>query len=621
MPGLPAQLDPLSILSQRFKAAIAKAVPGVTDADPLIAPCKQAGMGDFQSNAAMPLSKKAGKPPREVAREIIRHLDASDIAEPITDASIAGPGFINITLRADALASLLERMDNPSLGVAMIEPPQTVVVDLCGVNLAKQMHVGHLRAIIIGDSLARVFTRVGDTAIRQNHVGDWGLPIAMVIGALIRTHKDADPASYITDLDALEKAYKKAQKDCDTSTPAGLVRLYGLGPKAEAEWEDELSQLELAQAALGEAKRTLVNLQSGSPREVKVWQRIQRITLDECLRVCKLLSANVLDEHTAGESSFRDELAPMVDDLVKRGIAEADGGALVIRVEGISEPCLIRKSDGGYLYATTDIAAVRRRVQKLGADRVVYCVDARQALHFKQVFGAAIRAGYATKAGRTEPSSLEHAPFGMVLGDDGRPFKTRSGENVKLLDLVTEATQRAAAVVNERSKELPEAERAQIAAAVGVAALKYADLSNDRVKDYTFNYDRMLAFEGNTGPYLLYALVRTRSIFRKAAERGIDARFAGAPITLGAPQEKTLALTLLRYNAAVHNVVEALEPHRLCQYLYDLAGAFSSFFDACPVLTAPDAASRASRLRLCDLTARVLKDGLETLGIPTVEKM
>lgn len=621
MPGQNSSLDPLVILADRFKAAIAKAVPGVTDADPLIAPCKQAGAGDFQSNAAMPLSKKAGKPPRDVAKAIVANLDLSDIAEPITEANIAGPGFINITFKGDALANLLAGMDNASLGVQPVTPPQTVVVDLCGVNLAKQMHVGHLRSIIIGDSLARALARAGDTVIRQNHVGDWGLPIAMVIAAMLRTHGDADPNTYITSLDALEKAYKQAQKDCEAPVAAAMIRTYDLGPKAEAEWADDLAKLEIAQKALADAKRTLVNLQSGSPREVRVWERIQRITLDECLRVCKLLNTIVLDEHTAGESAFRDELAPMVDDLLKRGVAEPDGGALVVRVEGINEPCLIRKSDGGFLYATTDIAAVRRRVQKLGADRVVYAVDARQALHFKQVFGAAIRAGFATKAGRTEPSSLEHAPFGMVLGDDGRPFKTRSGENVKLLDLVTEATTRAAAVVNERSKELPEAERQQIAAAVGVAALKYADLSNDRVKDYTFNYDRMLAFEGNTGPYLLYALVRTRSIFRKAAERGVDMNFAGATIKLGQTQEKNLALTLLRYNAAVHNVVDALEPHRLCQYLYDLAGAFSSFFDACPVLTAEDAALRASRLRLCDLTARVLKDGLETLGIPTVERM
>lgn len=621
MPGQNSSLDPLVILADRFKAAIAKAVPGVTDADPLIAPCKQAGAGDFQSNAAMPLSKKAGKPPRDVAKAIVANLDLSDIAEPITEANIAGPGFINITFKGDALANLLAGMDNASLGVQPVTPPQTVVVDLCGVNLAKQMHVGHLRSIIIGDSLARALARAGDTVIRQNHVGDWGLPIAMVIAAMLRTHGDADPNTYITSLDALEKAYKQAQKDCEAPVAAAMIRTYDLGPKAEAEWADDLAKLEIAQKALADAKRTLVNLQSGSPREVRVWERIQRITLDECLRVCKLLNTIVLDEHTAGESAFRDELAPMVDDLLKRGVAEPDGGALVVRVEGINEPCLIRKSDGGFLYATTDIAAVRRRVQKLGADRVVYAVDARQALHFKQVFGAAIRAGFATKAGRTEPSSLEHAPFGMVLGDDGRPFKTRSGENVKLLDLVTEATTRAAAVVNERSKELPEAERQQIAAAVGVAALKYADLSNDRVKDYTFNYDRMLAFEGNTGPYLLYALVRTRSIFRKAAERGVDMNFAAAPIKLGQTQEKNLALTLLRYNAAVHNVVDALEPHRLCQYLYDLAGAFSSFFDACPVLTAEDAALRASRLRLCDLTARVLKDGLETLGIPTVERM
>jgi arginyl-tRNA synthetase len=613
-------IDPVQLLDQRVVEAIRRAFPEAAGAEAMISPCKQAALGDFQSNAAMPLAKKLGKNPREVAKAIVAALDVSGLAEPVTDASIAGPGFINIMLKPEALAGLLGIMDRPTLGVEPSTKPMTVVVDLCGVNLAKQMHVGHLRSIIIGDTLARTLDRVGHKVVRQNHVGDWGLNIAMVISSLLREHGDADPTSYITDLDQLEKAYRKAQNACKTDTPAGLVRRFSMGPKAEAEWEEELAGLDRAVASLNEAKRTLVNLQSGSPREVRAWEQITRITLAECLRACAALNTIITDEHTAGESSYRDELAPLVEELISRGIAEETRGALVVRVEGIEEPCIIRKTDGGYLYATTDLCAIRRRVQKLGADRVIYCVDARQGFHFKQVFGAALRAGLATKPGTDQPALLEHAAFGMVMGPDGRPFKTRSGENVKLMDLIGEATERALAVVEARSKELPAEERAAVAKAVGVAAMKYADLSTNRVNDYVFDYGRMLAFEGNTGPYLLYALVRTKSIFRKAAERGIETDISKVGFTIAQPAERALALALLRYPAAVASVVESLEPHRLCVYLYELAGSFSSFFDACPVLSA-EGNVREARLKLCHLTARVLEDGLRLLGMPTVERM
>jgi arginyl-tRNA synthetase len=374
---------------------------------------------------------------------------------------------------------------------------------------------------------------------------------------------------------------------------------------------------------MAHAKQTLVKLQAHEPGVFAIWQRISDITMKACLDTCAALHANVKPEHSAGESSYALELGPVVEDLTSRGIAEVSEGALIVRVEGLEEPCIIRKSDGGYLYATTDVAAIKRRVQKLGGTRVIYCVDARQSLHFKQVFGAAHRAGYDINLATKKPAKMDHAGFGMVLGDDGRPFKTRSGENVKLMDVITEALKRAAAVVNERSAELPDAERAKVAEAVGVAALKYADLSNDRVKDYVFSFDRMLAFEGNTGPYLLYALVRTRSILRKAAgERGLaSSAWTSAPIAINEPPEKALALTLLRYPGTLASAADALEPHRLCTYLYDLAGSFASFFDQCPVLKAPDDATMLSRLRLCSLTERVLEDGLTTLGLPTLERM
>jgi arginyl-tRNA synthetase len=547
--------DPVQILQQRFAAAIGLAFPEVAEADrdPLITGSKMAKLADFQSNGAMALGKKLGKNPREVAAAIAAKVNIADIAEPLTDASIAGPGFINIKLRSDALAALVVNMDTPGggLGVPVPEVKETAVVDLCGVNLAKQMHIGHLRAVIIGDAIARLFERLGHNAVRQNHVGDWGLPIAMVT-AKLKQLSDAGKINLATlALDSMEKLYKAAQLECAAEERGlAMVRKYRMGPKAIAELE---AQVEGAKEAMAHAKQTLVKLQAHEPGVFAIWQRISDITMQACLDTCAALHANVKPEHSAGESSYALELGPVVEDLTSRGIAEVSEGALIVRVEGLEEPCIIRKSDGGYLYATTDVAAIKRRVQKLGGTRVIYCVDARQSLHFKQVFGAAHRAGYDINLTTKQPAKMDHAGFGMVLGDDGRPFKTRSGENVKLMDVITEALKRAAAVV-ETQKDAPnwsDDEKAKIAEAVGVAALKYADLSNDRIKDYVFSFDRMLAFEGNTGPYLLYALVRTRSILRKAAgERGLaSSAWTSAPITISEPPEKALALTLLRYPA------------------------------------------------------------------------
>ncbi len=622
MPGEAQNYDPVQALGERCRAAIAAAFPELgPDVDPLITPSKQAGQADFQSNAAMGLAKRLGKPPREVAKAIVARLDLGGIAEPLTEASIAGPGFINITLRADALGSLVTALDSPTLGIGPPDPKQTVVVDLCGVNIAKEMHVGHLRATVIGDALARTFERLGHNVIRQNHIGDWGLPIAMVTAKLDEEARAGRCDMERLTLEGLTRLYKAAQAEC-ASDAKGLeaVRRFGLGPKAEAELAEQVAGAEEARAR---ARRTLVLLQAHDPATMAVWKRIYDVTMDECLAACRRLRTRITAGDSAGESSYSDELAPFVAEMVQRGIAEESDGALVIRLDdvGIDVPCMIRKRDGGYLYATTDIPGVRRRVQKLGADRVVYAVGAPQMLHLKQVFAAAIKAGFATRPGASSPSRLEHAPFGSVLGEDGRMFKTRSGENVRLQDLMDEAVVRAERVVSEKNPELPAADRRTIAEAVGIAAIKYTDLCNDRVKDYVFSFDRMLAFEGNTGPYLLYALVRVRSIFRKAAERGVAEGWRNAPLAIAAPAEKTLALALLRYPGTVRAVGESLEPHRLCQYLFDLAGAFAGFFDACPVLNAPDEAARKSRLRLCDLTGRVLADGLEILGLPTLERM
>jgi len=622
--------DPIEILRERFVRAMRDAFGDdlPDDADPLIAAARDARWGDFQSNAAMPLAKRLDLEPRDVAVRILEKLDLDDIAEPRTETAVAGPGFINVRLRRDRLAELLDALDAPELGVEAPAPPMKLVVDLCGVNLAKQMHVGHLRSTVIGDAIARVFERLGHHVTRQNHLGDWGLPIAMVTDLVMRRVDERDLDLDSLTLDDLDTLYREAHRRCAPDRK-GLeaVERFDLGPKARAELEE---QVQSAEQALSEARQTLVALQSGDEKAVRHWKRISETTIASCVDTCHRLGARVEPEHTAGESTYRERLAPLVDDLLERGVAEESRGAVIVRLDDfdIAEPLLIRKSDGGFLYATTDLAAIRRRVQDLGAQRVIYAVDARQSLHFRQVFAAAHKAGYATRSDGVE-ASLEHAAFGTVLGEDNRPFKTRSGENVKLTDLLEEAVRRAEAIVAEKNPDLEDDQRRRVAEAVGVGAIKYADLSSDRVKDYVFSFDRMLAFEGNTGPYLQYAYVRVRSIFRRAADSlgleidpdAFDDGLAEAAFHIKAEEEKALALRLLVYPSTRQGVADSLEPHRLCNYLYDLARDFSAFFEACPVLRAETEALRDARLRLCRLTARVLGAGLETLGITPLERM
>ncbi len=613
--------DPAALLDERFHAAIAAAVPEFdsTKINTNITASRQPKFGDFQCNAAMGIAKRVGKKPREVAQAIVANLDVADIANPITEDDIAGPGFINITLLPEALAVSLDALDSPQLGIVPPADPKTIIVDVCGVNLAKQMHVGHLRSTVIGDAIARLYERSGHAVIRQSHVGDWGLPIAMVVEKLIELEDNGQSIDTIT-LDALNAHYKAAQATCKAETVAlkSIIK-YGNHPKALAECQ---LRIEDANAAMERAKARLVALQSGDQRSVAVWQRIYDITMRECLATCARLHTNITDEHSAGESTYRDELSPLVEDLIERNIAEEDGGALVVRIEGIKTPCIVRKRDGGFIYATTDIAAVKRRVQELGGDALIYCVDARQGLHFKQVFGAAHKAGYDIKPDGTV-ATMFHAAFGMVMGENGKPFATRSGKSAKLSDLLDEAVARADASVAEKNPDMSAAERQPIAEAVAMAAIKYADLSAERIKDYVFSFDRMLAFEGDTGPYLLYALVRIHSMFRNAHDQGVDTATAlNAPFALEHPAEKALALALLRYPRALASTTEANEPSRLCAYAYDLASAFSTCYDKCPVLKDnPPAHLQASRIRLYDLTRRVLTDALNTLGIPTIERM
>lgn len=584
--------DPQVLLNGWLQRAIAAALGDeFAGADPAVRVSQNPQFGDYQANGAMALAKQLNLKPRELAQRIVDAAppELLEIAEPL---EIAGPGFINIRLRPDALARLVAAMDNQRLGVERDSDPHPVAIDLCGVNVAKQMHVGHLRSTIIGDSLARVLERRGRIVHRENHLGDWGLPIAMVLQQL--RARRANLAAL--ELDELDRAYRDAQ----------------LNAKSDHH-------------AVEAAKLALVKLQNGDPSLLADWHKLIDCTLRAMYQALQLLNVKIGPEHNRGESFYRDRLPGVVDAFIRAGIAREDQGAIVVPFPDRERPLLIRKSDGGYLYATTDLAAVRYRVQELGSTRVIYIVDARQRDHFRDVFDAARMIGW-TRLPDGSDAELIHMGFGAVLGEDRRPLKTRSGENVTLLALLDEAIERGTAEVLKRAQspdapthELPPRELELIGKAVGIGAVKYADLSNDLVRDYVFNFDRMIAFEGNTGPYMQYAHARICSIFSRAGLPFDSAR--DADLLVSHDSEKRLALALLRYGGVIEDVARTLEPHRLCAYLYDLADAFSAFYEACPVIKAPNEALRSSRLRLSDLARRVLADGLSLLGIDAPERM
>lgn len=615
--------EPIAMLEAAFRRAMAAALgQAFADADPMIRPSQNPQFGDFQANMAMGLAKQLGAKPRDIAAKVVAALDVSDVAET---PEIAGPGFINIRLKPDTLARLLNAMDNAALGVKPDPDTHTVAIDLCGVNVAKQMHVGHLRSTIIGDTLARVYERLGRTVHRENHLGDWGLPIAMVLHQLREQKVDLDSLT----LESLDRAYRDAQLATKTDV-RGLAAAMELGAGKHRLIELE-EQNAGAHASLEAAKATLVKLQNGDATITRDWHKLIDVTMQAVYESFDLLNVKLGPQNNRGESFYRDQLPGVVDAFVRAGAAEENDGALVVRFDDRERPLLIRKSDGGFLYATTDLAAIRYRVQTLGADRVIYVVDARQRDHFRDVFDAARKIGWDCTPDGTH-AELIHIPFGAVLGENKKPLKTRSGENVTLKSLLVEAIERGTHEVVTRAQDaaapthgMPRAELEAIGKAVGIGAVKYADLSNDLVKDYVFNLDRMVAFEGNTGPYMQYAHARVCSIFAKAATSqhiSTSTRQHGdAAFLVAEPAEKLLALMLLRYGTVVADVGRSLEPHRLCSYLYDLADAYNGFYQQCPVLKADDEAVRASRLRLCDLVRRVLADGLDLLGIEAPARM
>jgi len=544
---------------------------------------KDRSHGDYASNIAMMLAKPAGMKPRDLATKLVAALPANP---QVAKVEIAGPGFLNFFQdQAWLAASLDAALGDDRLGVRKAGPAQRVAVDLSSPNLAKEMHVGHLRSTIIGDAVARVLEFLGDTVIRQNHVGDWGTQFGMLLAYL-----EEQPVDAQAELHDLEVFYRAAKKRFDES----------------AEFADR-------------ARELVVKLQAGDAECLRLWTRFNEISLSHCQKVYDQLGVKLTMADVKGESAYNDDLANVVDELKAKGLLTEDDGALCVfldefkNAEGNPLPVIVQKAGGGYLYATTDLAAMRYRNKVLHCDRVLYFVDQRQALHFQQVFEVARRAGF-VPAGM----DLEHMGFGTMNGADGKPFKTRDGGTVKLIDLLDEAEERAYTLVKAKNPELGEDELRHIAHAVGIGAVKYADLSKHRTSDYSFNFEQMLSFEGNTAPYLLYAYTRVASIFRKLG-KGYDE--VGGKIVLEAPQEQALAAQLAQFGDLLNNVALKGVPHILCAYLYELAGLFSSFYEHCPILAAQTPEQQESRLKLAALTGRTLKQGLELLGLETLERM
>jgi len=534
-------------------------IQAVTGIDPELRPATKPQFGHFQSNVALRLAKQEGKPPREVAGAIIDQLDLADIAEP---PELAGPGFINLRLKPETLATVVsEQLADERVGVPQTEQPQIVVIDYSAPNVAKQMHVGHLRSTIIGDSLNRVLSALGHTVIPQNHIGDWGTQFGLLVEEILE--EGVDPMSL--DLVSAEDLYRRASEHFKN--------------------DEEFARL---------ARKRVVLLQSGDEETLAIWRQLIEISKAGFNAVYARLGVKLTDDDLAGESSYNDDLAKVVEELESNGTAVIDQGALCVFVEGFNAPMIIRKSDGGYGYSTTDLAAIRHRVQDLHANRIIYVVGAEQSFHFDQVFAVAKKAGFLPP-----DVSAEHVRYGLVLGEGGKRLRTREGGTMKLVDLLDAAEEKAAP-------------------AVAMAAIKYADLSSGLNKDYVFDIDRMVATTGNTGPYLQYAHARTHQVLRKAEAEGIAV--PEKVTVLDEPAEQALALLLPRLGEVVEEVAQTLQPHRLCGYLHDVAVAYSTFYEQCPVLKS-EGDVRGSRLALCLATQRVLATGLDLLGIEAPDRM
>ena len=576
---------PANVLTDRLQRALGAAFgPEHAGTDPVLRPSQFA---DFQANVALALAKRLGSNPRAVADALVEHLDVADVClAPV----VSGPGFVNLTLRGDWLAERTTALaDDTRLGVPAQEA-QVVPIDYSAPNVAKEMHVGHLRTTVVGDALARTLEHLGHRVVRQNHIGDWGTPFGMLIEHLLEVGEASSEAEAL--VDDPNAFYQAARAKFDAS------------PADDAE------------SFATRSRRRVVALQAGDPETLRLWQELIDLSTSYFNSIYSALDVTLADEDLAGESTYNDELPGICDELEKAGIATVSDGALCVFLDGYTGregkpvPLIIRKSDGGYGYATTDLATVRHRVRDLHADRIIYVIGAPQALHLRMVFDTARKAGWL-------PDHVEvvHVQIGNVLGPDGKILKTRSGAPVRLRALLEEAVERAAAVLAEARPELSAADREVIARQVGIGAVKYADLSVAHDSEYTFDLDRMVSQIGNTAPYLQYAAARIRSILRKAGSP------PDGPILQTEDTERDLMLALLGFGDVVAGVGATLEPHRLCTYLFDLAQTFTTFYDRCPVLKAPVEEVRASRLRLCGVTLAVLEQGLALLGIAAPERM
>ena len=560
---------------------MAAQLPDAPLASVQVRPCPEPKFGDYQANALMALAKARQMNPRRLAEAVLKDLDVTELCEPV---EVAGPGFLNFRLRPAAVAQAVgAAAAGAEVFNARSAAPRTVVLDFSSPNVAKPMHVGHIRSTILGDCLARVLRCLGHRVITDNHLGDWGTQFGKL---LVGWKQHLDPAALAADpIGEMERLYRQVNTACERDP-----------------------------AVLEQARHELVKLQQGDAQNLALWREMIALSQRQFDTIYGRLGVRF--DHTLGESFYNARLPAVVQELVDRGLARPSEGALVVFFETMPElkdhPAIIQKSDGAANYTTTDLATLAYRQQTWQPDEIVYVTDGRQQLHFKQLFAIFRQWRPETRL------RLAHVWFGAILGEDGRPFKTRTGDTIRLADLLDEAEERARRVVSEKSPELPEAERREIARVVGLGALKYADLLPNRQSDYVFNWDKMLALNGNTAPYLQYAYARIRSIFRKLPGSAVGP--APATLELAAPEELRLAKHLLTFGLVLEAVAEEYRPNYLCNYLYELAGHFTGFYENCPVLKAPEPA-RGSRLTLCTLTAGVLRQGLDLLGIQTLEKM
>ena len=556
------------------------------ECEPHVAASKKAGFGDYQANGAMAAAKVMKAKPRDIAAKIVEHLDLDGIAETI---EIAGPGFINIHLNPTWLANnLSQALSQPTLSVEPVTEPETVVVDYSSPNLAKEMHVGHLRSTIIGDAVVRALEFVGHKVVRQNHVGDWGTQFGMLIAELESQTQDQQAEFALKDL---ESFYQQAKRHFD---------------------EDE--------AFASTARDYVVKLQSGDEKINALWRKFREISLSHGDEIYEKLNVSLKREDVRGESAYNEDLSVLVAELERQGLAVSDQGAKVVFLQELADkkgnpgPVIIQKQGGGYLYATTDLACLRYRANNLNGQRLIYFIDQRQALHMQQVFTVAKKAGFVAAE-----VSLEHHGFGTMNGEDGTPFKTRDGGTVKLAQLLDEAVERAKVIIEEKNPDLDEQEKQQVARKVGIGAVKYADLCKTRTTDYIFSWNAMLSFEGNTAPYLQYAYTRIQSIFRKA---GTAPSELNQPIVAQQSSEKQLVLKLAQFPEVIELMIKEAFPHVLCTYLFELASTYMSFYEACPILK-DDVSDdvKQSRLRLCQAVALHIKEGLDLLGIEVMDRM